>query len=107
MHGCVRRVIGADFRAERLRGMEDGDPERESHEEAANVGEVVKAWKEPNHKADDDVEGEEEQFFAGGLALGPVPEEVEEYEGDYAKEGARAAAVRGVSIGRILDEWGG
>lgn len=84
--------------------MEDGNPECESHEEATNMGEVVKAWKEPDYKADDDVEGKEEQFLTGGLALGPVPEEVEEYEGDYAEEGAGAAAVRGVSIGRILDE---
>lgn len=78
--------------------MEDGDPEYESHEEAANVREVVKAWKEPDYKADDDVEGKEEQFFAGGLALGPVPEKVEEYEGDYTKEGAGAAAVRGLVL---------
>lgn len=64
-HGCVWRVIGADFGAEILRRMKDGDPKYKSHEEATNVGEVVKAWEQSDNEANDDVEEKEKELFAG------------------------------------------
>jgi hypothetical protein len=71
-----------------LWGAEDGDSEDEPHEEAANVGKVVEARKEADYKADNDVKHEKEKFLHRRGALRPVPDKVEEEEGDNAKKGA-------------------
>lgn len=45
--------------------MKNGNPKYKSHEEAANMGEVVKAWEQPDDEANDDVEEKEKELFAG------------------------------------------
>jgi len=64
------------------------------------MAEVVDAGQEAEDEGDGDVEDDEEEVFVGRAAGGPIVEEVEEEEGDAAKEGPGCAAVseRGVLV---------
>lgn len=74
VRGCHRRVGWlAELLAEGNRGVEDCDTEDQTHEEAADVAEVVEAGEEANGEADTDVEKDEGQFLLRGLAVAPVP----------------------------------
>jgi len=68
-HGRVWRPAGTDFGAERLRGVQDSDTEDETHEEAADVGEIVEAREKADYEADGDVKEEKEEFFHRGRTL--------------------------------------
>ena len=74
--GCIGWFVVPDTLAQCLRGVQEADAENETHEEAANVGEVVQAGKQAEDKGDGDVEEQEEEIFNGRTARGPVVEEI-------------------------------
>ena len=86
-------AVDADALAQRVGRVQDADAEREAHDEAADVREVVQAGEQAEHEGDCDVEQDEEQVFDGRAALAPSVEDVEEDECYDAEERAGCAAV--------------
>ena len=67
--------------------MKNTDADSKTHQETADVGEVVKAGEEAEDEGDHDVKEDEAEISLGGGTLSPRVEELKEHEGDDAKEG--------------------
>lgn len=78
----------SDTLAESLGTVQETYTQHETHEETADMREIVETREETEDKGDGDVEEEEEEVFDGRAAGLPVVEEVEEGEGEDAEEGA-------------------
>lgn len=49
--------------------MKNGNPKYKSHQEAANMGEVVKTREESDEEANGDIQKKKQEFLTGGIAL--------------------------------------
>lgn len=49
--------------------MKNSNPKYKSHQEAANMGEVVKTREESNEEADGNIQEKKHEFLTGGIAL--------------------------------------
>lgn len=70
-NSLVRGVQFAGLFAEKFGRVHDGDAEEETHEETANVGEVVETGEETEGEGEDDLDSEDGEFFSGTAALFP------------------------------------
>lgn len=71
--------------------MNDTDTQDETHEESADMREIVKAGQETDDKRNGHVEEDEDQIFDRATTCRPIVQEVQQREGEDTEERTGAA----------------
>lgn len=85
-HRGVGRIVDANALTQGRWRVEDGDSKAETHDEATDMGEVVKSRQETENEGDADIERDEKEFLPGRDALLPVVEKIQECQGDETED---------------------
>ena len=103
-YGSVRRLVFVALIyafAEGVGRVQDANSENKTHEEAANVGEIVQPGEETEDEGDDYVEHDECEVFPRTGSVVPGIEQVEERQGQNAEERAGGTGGGNACCGEV------